>query len=78
MISCKEVARLLDTEQMKDQGLMKRLQVRMHLWMCRHCRRFERQIRQLRAAARQLLGSAQAAKPDGELEERILRRLSTK
>ena len=78
MISCKEVARLLDTEQMKDQGLMKRLQVRMHLWMCRHCKRFARQIRQLRAAARQMLGSAQAAQPDGEFEERILRRLSTK
>ena len=78
MISCKEVARLLDTEQVKDQGSMKRLQFRMHLWMCRHCKRFERQIRQLRAAARQLLGYAQAARPDGELEERILRRLSTR
>lgn len=78
MIRCREVARLLDTEQLKDRGFLKMFQVRMHLWMCRHCRRFERQIRQLRAAARLLLGSAQAARPDGELEERILRRLSTK
>lgn len=78
MIRCREVARLLDTQQLEVQGFLKMFQVPMHLWMCRHCRRFERQIRQLRAAARSLLGSAQAGRPEGELEEKIPRRLSTK
>lgn len=78
MIRCKEVAELLGTEQLRDQGLSRRLQVRLHLWMCVHCKRFERQIRQMGAAVRRLLGSTEAASPDERLEERILRKLSTK
>lgn len=78
MIRCNEVARLLSTEQLEDQHFSTRIQVRLHLWMCVHCRRFERQIRQLGAAIRSLLGSTEATRPGGELEERVLRKLSTK
>ena len=78
MIRCNEVARLLIEDQMRDHGFWMRLRVRVHSWMCGNCRRFERQIVQLGAAARRLMGSTEAEGPGRELEERILRALSTK
>jgi len=35
MLSCKEIARLLSTQEKKS--WMKRAELRMHLFMCKHC-----------------------------------------
>jgi len=81
MIRCKDVAKLVASDQLRSQRLMKRLEVRLHLWMCRYCSRWERQIRQLGSAARNLVGGTpleQVGKPHDDLEAGVLRKLSKK
>ena len=51
MPSCKEVARLIASEELADAGRSKRALVRIHLLMCRHCRRYAAQLRAIGAAA---------------------------
>lgn len=73
MISCKQVATLLSSDQLASLSWWKRAEVRMHLAMCRYCSRFARQLRQIRMAARAAQNSVEA---DDHLEERIIERLS--
>jgi predicted anti-sigma-YlaC factor YlaD len=73
MISCKEVAGLLMSDQLREAGRWKRFEVRMHLAMCRHCSRLARQIAEMARAAR---SRAQAGEPRAGFEERIRERLS--
>jgi predicted anti-sigma-YlaC factor YlaD len=54
MLRCKEVVRLVASDELAGSGLMRRLAVRMHLAMCRHCRRYAKQIRELGRAAREI------------------------
>ena len=51
MPSCKEVASLIASEELADAGRSKRALVRIHLLMCRHCRRYAAQLRAIGAAA---------------------------
>ena len=73
MLACSEVTRLWATEEIRRAPLTRRLAVRMHLVMCRYCRRYVRELAMIGAAARraagQLLGVATSA-PD--LERRLL------
>lgn len=73
MISCKNVATLLMSDQLQAQSRWKRMEVRLHLAMCRLCSRLARQLEQMRSAARRT-GDQDAADPG--LEERLIRRLS--
>ncbi len=52
MLRCREVVRLVASDELADTGRARRLAVRMHLAMCRHCRRYARQIREIGRAAR--------------------------
>lgn len=61
MMTCKEVSTLLSTGQLDDAPLTRRLAVRLHLAMCRHCTAFRRQLERLARAA-------QAASRDFERE----------
>ena len=54
MIRCKEVATLLSTDQVACQPVWRRAAIRVHLMMCRHCRRFARQLALLTHAAADL------------------------
>lgn len=72
-ISCKNVAKLLLSEQLQSQKWWKRMEVRLHLSMCDLCSRLARQIKQLRAGARTM---STQAEPDSELEERLIRKIS--
>jgi hypothetical protein len=72
MISCKNVARLLSSDELANLGWWKRAEVRLHLAMCKYCSRFARQIEQLRNAVRQ---RKDLAEPDPLLEERIITRI---
>lgn len=56
MISCKEVSRAVASEELSAWGWRQRLSVRLHLLMCRHCRRYSRQMRAIGEAARGLFG----------------------
>ena len=73
MISCKEVAKLLIAEQLQEQSWWNRMEVRVHLAMCRFCSRLARQVNQLRLAAR---GMSEQEEADSGFEDRLIRRLS--
>lgn len=75
MITCKEVATLLDTDELPRQSWWTRSNVRLHLMMCRHCRRFERQLQQLRAGARAVGVAFGAEDRAQDLERKIARAL---
>jgi len=47
MQNCKEVSRMIAADEIEDAGLGKRLTVWFHLLMCKHCRRYAAQIRDI-------------------------------
>ncbi len=75
MISCRNVAGLLLSDQIAIQSWWKRMEIRMHLSMCDLCSRLARQLEQMRAAARQM-GEPDETGP--ALEDRVIRRLAGK
>lgn len=54
MLTCKDASHLISQNQERALGFWERWGLRMHLWMCVSCRRFERQMHLLRAALRSL------------------------
>lgn len=54
MLTCKEATRLISERQERPLGLRERWSLRLHLWICVYCRRFERQLSMMRLALRQL------------------------
>jgi predicted anti-sigma-YlaC factor YlaD len=51
MLTCKEVAQLLSTDAAREGKLSDRLRVKLHLFMCKHCREYAAQLRALGKAA---------------------------
>ena len=51
MLSCKEVARLIASDELVDLGWLERILVRFHLVRCHHCRRYAAQLRAISTAA---------------------------
>ena len=72
MLRCKEVIRLHASDALHSAGLRTRLGVRMHLMLCRHCRRYVRELARIAAAARGLYREAADAP---ERDEALLRRV---
>jgi hypothetical protein len=73
MISCKNVAKLLMSDQLQAQSWWKRMEIRMHLAMCDFCSRLARQLEQLRSGVRRMSDRGEA---DPGLEDRLIRWLS--
>lgn len=46
MLNCKEVVRILGSGE--NLSLSQRIQLRMHLWMCRHCGIYARQMKAIK------------------------------
>ena len=67
MLSCKDASRLVSDSQERELGLRERLNLRIHLWMCVNCRRFERQILFMRKALHLLSRHAESDMDDIEL-----------
>ncbi len=81
MMRCRAVAELLTSDRLRDEPLAVRLQVKLHLWMCKYCARLAKQIEQLRQAAFRFGRSVDQERPAAggeDLEARLLRRLSGK
>lgn len=78
MISCKEVATLLTTDQIQTGGLWNRLKVGLHLSMCRHCALLRRQLRLLGSATRLVRSSIDTEKSAESLDARLLKKLKEK
>ena len=51
MLTCKEVAHLLSTDAVVEEKLSDRLRVKLHLFMCKHCREYAAQLHALGEAA---------------------------
>jgi hypothetical protein len=78
MLTCKEASRWLS--QSLDQPLprLKRMELRLHVWLCCHCSNFEQQLKFLRRAVRQLDEQNSASDRTGlgaEARERIRTKL---
>ena len=52
MITCKEIARRIASDEVADAPLWQRLGMRIHLLMCRYCRRYSRQMQTIGAFSR--------------------------
>ncbi|MEP6834290.1 MAG: hypothetical protein ABJB74_12920 [Gemmatimonas sp.] len=52
MLSCKEITRLCASEDIRQATFARRVEVRLHLLMCRHCRRYVRELSAIGVAAR--------------------------
>ncbi len=79
MLRCREISRLVSESMDWDLSLRRRLEVRMHLMMCRLCSGFARQVRLLRRAAREnpeRLGPDENS-PEAKLPDRARQRIKT-
>ena len=75
MLNCRELSYLVSSGELDEAHGWKRLSARLHLVMCRYCRRYESQVLQVNAAARASLRSVQPTVDALErLERRILHR----
>jgi hypothetical protein len=54
MMTCKDASRLISEGQERELKSRERWSLRIHLWLCDNCRRFNRQIRFLRQALQSL------------------------
>ncbi len=72
MLNCRELAHLVASGELEDAGWWQRFSVRFHLLMCRFCKRYESQIRQMNEAARTSLRSVE---PSAETLERLQQRI---
>lgn len=70
---CREIARLIDSDAVPDLRWVDRVQLRVHLWVCYHCRVLVRQVRLLRELAKARM--AEPAAGEAGLENRILQKL---
>ncbi len=76
MLTCKEVSRIIASDELAEAGLRRRLAVRFHLWMCRHCRRYATQIRQLGDMARGMFrGRSEDPETLARLQNQILEQI---
>lgn len=77
MLSCKEIAHILASEE--DLSIMRRTELRMHLLMCKHCSNYNKQLRFLKSGMKKLF--KQKTNIDSEkvkkLEEEIIKKVSS-
>ncbi len=80
MLTCKDASHLISESQERPLGFLEYWGLKMHLWMCVSCRRFEQQMTLMRQALR-MLGTRAEATDDGsefppEARERIRKALT--
>jgi len=68
MLKCHEVSRLAASEEIARAGLWRRMEFRLHLMMCRHCRNYVRHVGLIGAAVRRLM---KTAAEDAQVVERL-------
>ncbi len=73
MLKCKEVSHIVAED--LDLGFWGRLQLKMHLLMCVHCRRYTDQIRRLGLGARRQLDETPTGEQAKRMEDCILDRI---
>jgi len=56
MPACDDVSRAIATDELAAAGWRRRLSIKLHLLMCRHCRRYAHQLTVIGAATRRMFG----------------------
>ena len=78
MLRCNDVSKIIAADELEGASWTRKLAVRMHILMCAHCRRYERQLKEIARAAKSVLGGRDSD-PDPEvtrhLEAKILDKL---
>ena len=77
MLRCKEVTRLHASGELAIAGRVERLQVRLHLMMCRHCRRYVDQLKAIARSAAALQSDPDPARVDAIVARVLSREDST-
>lgn len=75
MYSCSEVAKLIASDEHLSAPALRRVEIRLHLLVCKNCARYKRQLRAIAEALRNF-GSRIPDSETGAAKERILDRLS--
>ncbi len=76
MMRCKELARLIASDGLAEATWSRRVAVRFHLLMCRHCRLYHAQMRDLGRAARSLFRREDKGPDLNRLKSSILEQIS--
>lgn len=76
MLTCKEASHLVSQGQDRPLGFRKRWGLRIHVWMCGNCRRFEQQIALMRRLLHQSDQRAETELRDQELSAEARERIS--
>jgi len=73
MLKCNEVSQLIASGEAENLSWMKRMELRLHLMMCQHCRRYADQLKTLGSLARKAFeSSAEDVAILTRLEEKIV------
>lgn len=73
--SCKDTSRLVSESMDHRLPLFKRLLVRIHLGMCKHCHRFEEQLLKVRAISRHINDHLEPLDPSISLTDEARQRI---
>lgn len=74
MPTCREITRLLASDQLEHEALTRRMLIRLHLMMCDDCTRYAKELTTLGEIAREALKIPLDPKRLAELERAILDR----
>ena len=67
MLNCRELERIVASDEIVEAAWPRKLGARVHLLMCRHCRRYAAELRAIGAGARRSWGAE--ARDPGRLEQ---------
>jgi hypothetical protein len=76
MLTCKDASHLISENQERPLGFRERWSLRMHLWMCISCRRFERQMATCMRRCAADAGQAGRESPTGDARNSPPRRVN--
>lgn len=74
-LTCKDASRLMSEGYERPLGLGERLSLRLHLWICDNCSRFEKQLGLLRKALRLLPRNLEKDVPGPDLSPEARERI---
>ena len=76
MLTCKDLVRLTSGGEIEEASWLRRFSLRLHLLMCRHCRRYLAQLTAIRRAVRNAPAEPEEADRIRRIEEKLLEGLS--
>ena len=75
MMNCKEISRKVASSEMDQVSWMKRLSLKLHHLLCRHCRNYSHQISNVGQMAREWAGEISNPEEVERVKEEVLERV---